>query len=183
MRISSNILEEIKELGAFKRFFENYVQSVLGEARLFPRLSMLRVEEVHGAWLNDLDRVGENERRLTDGLDHFKRAGHLAFWVRRMLPLVEAIDTTSGLGDSEGYPLTQQEKKFRELLFGYHNEYVSFDLGFQICKFYETAVNGENSRAGTLVLTEDFYNTICHFLKYKTVSPHSITMIYKSLFC
>jgi hypothetical protein len=31
-------------------------------------------------------------------------------------------------------------------------------------------------------LSVDYYRTVCHFLKYKTVSPHGIFLLYKSLF-
>ena len=99
-----------------------------------------------------------------------------------MGPIVEAIDLTKSLADAEGYPLTDDEIAFRDLLFGYCNEYIAFELGFEFCRYYETAKKGGSQRASSLVLTEDYLRTACHFLKYKQVSPHAIYLIYKSLF-
>ena len=138
--------------------------------------------KAHGAWLSDLKRVNDHEPQLGGGLDHFKRRGHFAFWVRRMSPVVEAIDSTKNIADAEGYPLSVDEIAFRDLLFGYSNEYLAFDLGFQFCRYYEIGKTGGSARAQSLVLSEDYIRMACHFLKYKNVSPHSLYLIYKSLF-
>lgn len=180
MDIKAGDLEAIEDEETFVHFFVDYAQSVMQHARLYPRLSKPRVVEAHGAWLNDLKRVTDRER-LEEGLDHFKRSGHLAFWVRRMGPVVETVETIS-YQDSPGYELSGDEKAFRDLLFGYCNEYLAFDLGFQFCRYYETGKAGGSERANTLVLGEDYLKTTCHFLKYKNVSPHALFLIYKSLF-
>lgn len=182
MDIKAGDLESIEDEATFIRFFGGYAEYVLYQARLLPRLSIPRVIEAHGAWCSDLKRVTDHEPQLGDGLDHFKRCGHLAFWVRRMSPVVEAVDTTKNLADAEGYAISADEQAFRDLLFGYCNEYLAFDLGFQFCRFYELAKKGGSVRAGQLVLSEDYIKTACHFLKYKQVSPHALFLVYKSLF-
>jgi hypothetical protein len=181
MDIKAGDLEAIEDEATFIRFFSDYAQYVLHQARLFPRLSHPRTVEAHGAWLNDLERVNEHEKNLGGGLDHFKRCGHLAFWVRRMGPVVESVETTS-YQDSPGYDLSPDEQAFRDLLFGYCNEYLAFDLGFQFCRYYEMNKPGGSARAVRLVLGEEYLRTTCHFLKYKNVSPHALFLIYKSLF-
>ena len=108
--------------------------------------------------------MGEHEPNLEDGLDHFKRCGHLAFWLRRMGPISEAIDTTQNLADSTGYDLSQDEIEFRELLLGYCNEYIAFDYAFQICKYYEIGKTPPSERAAAFSLSREYYQTICHFL-------------------
>lgn len=182
MDIKAGDLEAIEDEATFCRFFIEFSQHVLGQARLYPKLSELRVIEAHGAWCSDLKRVNDHEPQLGEGLDHFKRCGHLAFWVRRMGPVVEAIDLTKSVADAEGYHLSADETAFRDLLFGYCNEYVAFDLGFQLCRYYEMAKKGGSQRASSIVLPEDYLRTACHFLKYKNVSPHALFLIYKSLF-
>ena len=97
-----------------------------------------------------------------------------------MGPVVEAVDLTRSIADAPGYDLSPDEIAFRDLLFGYSNEYLAFDLGFQFCRYYEME-NG-SPRAAALVLDEDYIRTTCHFLKYKTVSPHALYLIYKSIF-
>lgn len=183
MHIEAGMLESIEEDGdVFMQVFSDYTVHVLHEARLFPKLSKLRVIEAHGAWRNDMHRVSGSEPELEEGLDHFKRCGHLTFWIRRMSPVVEAYDLTAGVADAPGMPITEDEQAFRDLLFGYCNEYLAFDFGFQFCRFYEMNKNGRSPRAEGLALDEDYIRTVCHFLKYKSVSPHAIFLIYKSLF-
>lgn len=167
---------------AFVRIFSSYAASVLGQARLEPRLSVPKLIEARGAWKNDLDRVGTHEPKLPDGLNHFKNAAHLAFWLRRISPLVESVDTTENLADAPGYPLSNEEKEFRELLYAYASEYLAFDFGYQIVKFYE---NGRCPISESKKSKEDidnYYYTVCHFMKYKTVSPHAMHLLYASLY-
>jgi len=181
MDIRAGDLEAIEDEATFVRFYADFATHVLWQARLFPKLSRPRVIEVHGAWMSDLKRVNENEPQLGDGLDHFKRCGHLAFWARRMSPVIEAIDVTKNYQDTHT-DLTTDEVAFRDLLFGYCNEYIAFELGFQFCRFYEIGKAPPSERAKHLVLSENYLKTTCHFLKYKQVSPHALYLIYKSLF-
>lgn len=180
LKIRRETLPQIVEWRHFEPFFVEYAKATLEPARLVPLLSPNRVREVHGAWKMDLKRVGDHERNLDDGLDHFKQSGHLSFWVRRMSPLVEARDPLTSR-EAVRDDLSEQQIAFRDLLYAYGNEYLAFDLGFQFCRFYETDGSGK-CRADTLSLSEEYYRTMCHFLKYKTVSPHAMFLIYKSLF-
>jgi hypothetical protein len=180
MRITSMTLEAIKDRDEFRETFAEYGMHVLGIARFYPNLSKPRLYEAHGAWMNDLKRVQDREQHLTDGLDHFKQCGHLAFWLRRMTPVAELQDLD--FGDAE-LPLNARENELRGLLLGYHNEYLAFDFGYQICKYYETKhLDRPSQRARELALSPDYYQTVCHFMKYKNVSPHALHLIYKSIF-
>ncbi|KQO42487.1 hypothetical protein ASF08_12850 [Methylobacterium sp. Leaf85] len=167
------------DVGEFTQFVAEYSEEILSAAYLIPQLSRARLDEVHGAWTKDLERVEENENQLEEGLDHFKRAGHLAFWLRRMGPVVDFIDYSVNIADGIEYNLSEKEADFRDLMFGHANEYIAFDIGLQYCKFYEPQTS---LRAQGITLSDDYTRTTCHFLKYKQVSPHSLFMIYKSLF-
>lgn len=185
MFITANTLPEMATANGFVANYTTFVIDAMKAARLYPRFSIQRLVEAQGAWQNDLSRVGAHEPNLEDGLDHFKQCGHLAFWIRRMSPLIEAADLTQNAADPPGYDVSEGEQEFRNLLFAYANEYLAFDLGFQICKYYESNKAGApeaSARAKALVLDHDYYKTMCHFLKYKTVSPHAMFLIYKSLF-
>ena len=182
MRIAKGHLPSILDRDVFVQKFCEYAADVLQTCRLYPVASKPRVIEAHGAWKNDIDRVGAYEPKLQDGLDHFKQCGHLAFWLRRLSPIVEAHDTTLNLGDAEGPPLSGYEIAFRKLLLGYVNEYLAFDYAFQICKYYELGKQGGSSRAAALSPDREYYQTMCQFLKYKNVSPHGLHLIFKSLF-
>jgi hypothetical protein len=182
MRIEKDHLVKILECDVFVRKFSDFATHVLQACRLIPLASKPRLIDSHGAWKNDLSRVGTHEPNLEDGLDHFKQCGHLAFWLRRMSPIVEAHDTTKNMSDAEGYPLSINEIEFRKLLLGYANEYLAFDYAYQICKYYEIGKEGGSDRAQNLAPSREYYWTACQFMKYKNVSPHALHLILKSLF-
>lgn len=179
MKITGSTLQAIHDDGfQFAQLFAWYVEQAFAVAALKPKISVQRLYEAHGAWKNDLDRVGKHEKKLTDGLDHFKQAGHLAFWIRRFCPIIEASCALNG-----DTPTAEQQAE-REFLYSYSNEYIAFVLGYNICRFYEifrTDVN-DYPRAKELKLTRGYVEMACHFLKYKTASPHALTMAYKSMF-
>jgi hypothetical protein len=113
-------------------------------------------------------------------LDHFKRCGHLTYWVRRLGPVIDAHDPFN-TQDSYSAEATETELALRKKMFGFWNEYIAFELGFQFCKFYE--VGQENAvRGATFFPSIDYYDTMCQFLKFKNVSPHALFLIFKSLF-
>ncbi|ALK08190.1 hypothetical protein BVIR_392 [Blastochloris viridis] len=69
------------------------------------------------------------------------------------------------------------------MLFGYANEYLAFDYCFMICKYYEANRDDYPSEfARNLVVSRDYYKIMRQFLKYKSVSPHAMQLIYRSLF-
>jgi len=162
----------------FHTYFQNYAKEVFFLAKLFPVVSEQRTNDAHAAWCMDIDRVGVNER-LQDGLDHFKRCGHLAYWLRRSSPVVDAEDIAGMLTYAGGSTVTPEEQGFRDLLFEYGNEYLAFDFALQFSLFYER--DGASPRAHGLNITQDYIRTVCHFLKFKNVSPHALFLIYKSL--
>jgi hypothetical protein len=182
MRFVKDALSKMAERDYFVNEFSHYTDHVLSQGRLIPILSKPRVIEAHGAWQNDIHRLGNHEKNLDEGLDHFKQAGHLAYWVRRMSPVVEATDTTTNIGDAPGYDISEGEREFRNLILGCCNEYIAFDIGFQLVKLHEIDPSKPASRAATLTLSLDYIQRVCHFMKYKHVSPHALHLIYSSLF-
>ena len=182
MDIDKNTLPKMLEsFVGFKPIFENFCEEILWSGRLLPVLSSPRLEEAWEAWKEDLTRLEKREPNLRDdGLDHFKHAAHLSFWIRKMTPIVEAIDVLQNIGDAEGAPLSESEKAFRSLMLTYCNEYVAFDIGYQIVMLYEMGKPGQ--RAEKVKISRDYLQTVCHFLKYKTVSPHAIQLILRSTF-
>ena len=183
MQITSETLSTIIDSeDGFVTVFKRYTEEVLRSAVLIPVLSKLRLKDAYGSWKNDLARVGDNEKHLTEGLDHFKQAGHLAFWLRRMSPLIEAYEIEGNYQDGQTYDVNGLAIDFRRLLFAYGNEYLAFDFAFQIVSFYEHSRSDRTGNGTAVRLSRDYYETICHFLKFKNVSPHALHLIYKSLF-
>ncbi|MDX7953525.1 hypothetical protein P7D22_20375 [Lichenihabitans sp. Uapishka_5] len=183
MQITSRTLTALSaDVFSFSSTFQNYAESAFSAARLLPVLSKPRLVDSWGSWKNDLKRVGDHEKNLVNGLDHFKQAGHLAFWIRRMSPVVEATDSLANPQDAPGYAPDRFETAFRKILFAYSNEYLAFDLGYQIVNFYEKSRTDRVSAYRKPEIDSDYYETMCHFLKFKNVSPHALHLIYRSLF-
>ncbi len=164
----------------FATFLGDFAIELMATAALYPVLNRQRIVAVHGAWCADLGRINHHERRLSEGLDHFKRAGHLAYWVRRMSPIIDASENYN-LQDSDSYPATPEQTAMRDNMFGVWNEYLAFEMGFQLCRFYEAGQPGA-IRDESYHPDSDYYETMFQFLRYKNVSPHALFLIYKSLF-
>ncbi|CAK0755644.1 conserved hypothetical protein [Azospirillaceae bacterium] len=180
--VTSSTLKDIRNsLDLFKGEFTKYAQDVSFEARLLPVFSEYRISDAHLFWTEDLVRVERAEPDLENGLDHFKQCGHLAYWLRRMSPVIEFSDA-SGAYSEGASPLDKERLKFRELLYKYGMEYLAFDWAFQICRFHEKTRPDKSLRADAIQISPDYAQTICHFLKRKNVSPHALFLIYKSLF-
>lgn len=178
MDIEKSTLGDLKNCDFFINYYSRYVSETLWNIRLIPHLSRPRLIEAHEAWLADLKRVQKHESRLK-GLNIYKQAGHLAFWIRRTSPVTEAVDGTGNMSVGPA-PFTKRQLDFEKLITSYCNEYLAFDFGFQLVKFYRLGKPG--GRAENLDLSVRYYKTVCQFMKYKQVSPHALHLIYKSLF-
>lgn len=184
MRITADTLPAIEaDETTFADFFVGFTTALMRDACLYPLMSRQRLVAAHGAWKADIKRIVDHEQHLSEGLDHFKRAGHLTYWVRRMSPIIDGHDPSYNLQDSDSHQIVpnQVELEMRESMFGFWNEYVAFELGFQLCKFYELGQRGARRR-GEFYPSAEYYRTMCQFLRFKNVSPHALYLIYKSLF-
>lgn len=180
MEIAQGTLEDLAtDKVKLEKFFRQFAEEAFDSAKLHPIISERRVHDAHLGWCRDLVRVPQIELDLSDGLDHFKRCGHLTYWLRRSQPLIGAEDK-SGLYTYEGgSELTPDEAEFRELLWAYGNEYLAFDLGVQFCRFYELDRGGPRAN---MVIPTHYIQTICNFLKFKNVGPDALFLVFRSLF-
>lgn len=153
----------------FSRFAAQYGCSITTSPR--------RMLDAFDAWRRDAKAwLGEmNEHQGTTGLDHFKYAGILAFWLRRRLVIerIQYLDPAISEGARE--PSATQE---RFVEFG--DEICSFFLGFHFCFRYE--YDERRWDLPTAHLNDDYVAIMATFLKRKNVSPHAMYLIYKSLF-
>lgn len=182
MQIDKTTLPSMGDFDRFVKVLTHYAQEVAKLGELFPHFSIPRLHDAHGSWRNDLERVEDREDNLDAGLDHFKQCGHLAFWIRRHSPIVEYADLTSNYQDGGEHQFTRNETERRELLVSYGNEFIAFDFGLQFCLYYERRKAAPTERAKNFTITMEYIESVCHFLKFKQVSPHALYLIYKSLF-
>lgn len=181
--ITPDIFERLSDGNFFAKFVSAQYGDVAIKARMTPKISMRSLFDSHYFWILDLRRVNEFETPDSEP-DHFKHAGHLAYWLRRSAPVFEWIDNRRNFQDAPGFDLLPYEDDLRDLLLKYGNEYLAFDLGFRLSKYFECGRLGINPKEnqGVFPITEDYIVTISHFLKAKNVSPHALFLIYKALF-
>ncbi|WP_141699306.1 hypothetical protein [Candidatus Thiosymbion oneisti] len=182
MKVTQGILEHIRDPETFNRVVVEHADEIYQSCLLVPVFSRARASDAYTAWENDVRRVAEFDLGGKP-LDHLKQAAHLAYWLRRMGPIIDSRDSSKNIQDGAGYvDLTKDQETLRELLFKYSTEYLAFDLGYQICAFYEKAKAGASGRNQNFAPTTEYVDTVCHFLKFKNISPHALFLIYKSLF-
>lgn len=183
-----NILGTLTRPEAFIDFMlANY--NFIAEAYGFEtNMSRRRLTEAQSLWMFDMDRVLKEMPPKTRQLDHFKQAAFLAFWLRRLLPVNETRLRHPPRGDETMF-FEQRQIDFLR----YGNEIAALLIGFQICLFYESAratraaneVAFHRDRADYLrrvTFPQDLLMDYAMILKHKSLSPHSLYMMYRSLF-
>lgn len=173
-----DIFSALNNQDTFIDIFKTYYAGCYTRYALEPFFATSRLRDAHVFWQKDLKRVSEIEYGGKP-LDHFKRSGHLCYWLRRSSPIIEA----QSISASEERPLNDF---VRTMLFRYANEFTAFYAGFRICKFFETkrtdGGGGYDPHLDNLDIDAEYFYTVCHFLKEKNVSPHALYLIYMSLF-
>ena len=152
---------------------ENYnqVASRFGAGLKF---SYDRTDEAYEYWMRDIGRVYDAEDAVPD---HFKRAGFLAYWLRRR-QVVNTLLTAPDVQDSNG-------DRNRFLI--NHNEYCAFIFGFRICHYFSLIEKLDGSQdiaayIGSQNLDSAFVFDVSTLMKNKNVSPHSLYLIYRACF-
>jgi hypothetical protein len=152
---------------------ENYNQ-VAGRFGASLKFSYDRTDEAYEYWMRDIGRVYDAEDAEPD---HFKRAGFLAYWLRRRQVVHHVMTEPEGaIAD-----------KFRNRFLINHNEYCAFMFGFRICHYFSLAEKLEDSAdiaayIGSQNLEPEFVFDVSTLMKNKNVSPHSLYLIYRACF-
>lgn len=158
-------------------------------------LSDRRIGEAYDFWMDDVERVlGNDVPDDTVALDHFKHAAHLAFWLRRHIPINDVafraeMQVVEHTVSGERRIPTKAQVEFAT----YGNELCALLVGFYICLAYEVcAMAKRDPKKGATTVVSDgigvkrlpshFQAEFPRLLKHKPVSPHALYMLYRSLF-
>lgn len=138
------------------------------------KLSFDRTGEAYEYWKRDIDRVYDDDDAVPD---HFKRAGFLAYWLRRR-QVVNLV--------AEGPEYDPEDRSGKRFLIN-HNEYCAFMFGFRICHYFslaeKLAASGDIAEyIGGQNLDPEFVFDVSTLMKNKNVSPHSLYLIYRACF-
>ena len=138
-------------------------------AALSPTLSDDAMLDVYQCYKRDVERLEEN---MDTTPSHFKRAGFLAYWLRRHKPVLK-------WGIVSGEVLALGQQKARDFIVDYGHVYLAFSLGYGICRYFE---RGADSKRGLPDPNDKYVEAACYLMKYKSISPHAMGFIYHSLF-
>lgn len=174
-KIKSDVFDKIKDDAGFGHLITSEFDQDSCHAFLQPQYSADLLHDAYQSYLWDAKRLKENMPNSCSP-DHFKLSGYLAYWLRRNSPIVGWKNINKA--DEQ---ITEGAKRFREFIFEYGRVYYPFLLGYRICWFFEYNKKDMDLRLPQPV-TQDYINTVCYLMKYKSVSPHSLGLIYRSLF-
>jgi hypothetical protein len=179
-----DLFEKLKDAEWFCRFVDYQYKSVVFDMEpVTPLLSDYWTRQAHFRWVKDIRTVSSKEY---DGrpLDHFKHAGFLCYWLRRCPPLYDLAKNP----DPAFAGIKYRDPK--KVLTQYGNVFAAFDIGLRICRYWESArtdigysnaVRDQIMRF-TIPQRSEYIEDICYTLAEKNISPHSLHMLYKSLF-
>lgn len=180
----TKLFENLLDKDWFAEFVSYQYKHVVFELEpVFPILSDYWISHAHYRWSKDIALVSKKEYEGRP-LDHFKYAGFLCYWLRRCPPLCGLStnpDTTfAGIKHRDPKPILVQ----------YGNVFAAFDIGLRICRYWESARTDINYspeiRQKMLRLSipqrSEYIEDVCYTLAEKNISPHSLNMLYKSLF-
>ena len=167
--LTSDFFECITDKGVFKEHILNEYRYEAGLGCYTPRLSESALDDVHACYMEDVMRM---DGKMPTQPDHFKRAGIMAYWLRRHTPVF-------GFRQYDDMPSSKQQNIQMSLLKEYGHVYLAFALGYKICLFYVSESTGGKTMPE---LELNYIDSICYLMKYKSVSPHSLGFIYRSLF-
>ena len=167
-----DFFSHILKLENFKKFVHGgYEFEASKVAALNFSLSDPELGEAHSRYLSD---IAHAEKEMKPSPSHFTHAGFIVYWLSRFNPVYDW-----GLGDNKKYDPSNREKKARNFLTDYGHVYLAFGLGFRICLGFEIE-KGDNTPLP--VPDESYVNGACYLMKYKSIPPHAIGFIYRSLF-
>ena len=113
----------------------------------------------------------------TNGMaDYFKWSASLAFWLRRFSPVITARnDRSGGQGGDDGFAAVLKESP---------SELLAFDLGLTICESFRSSHEGRSEPSSQKASRQYRCDIrrVCRTLRYKNVSPHSLELMYRSLY-
>ena len=160
----------------FEKFVrDGYEAEASQVAALGLSFSDTEVGEAHRCYLSGIAHAGKEiahaEKEMKPSSpSHFTHAGFIVYWLSRFNPV--SLDIGK-------YRPSGEERKVRDFLQSYGHVALAFALGFRICHNFE---RGKGDDTPLPFPDEDYVNGACYLMKYKSIPPHAIGFIYRSLF-
>jgi len=173
--ISPDVFDKLVQQDEFYKFINLY------HANFFARLGLRPVMASENRIANACDAFVGEAKRFRGSLppdsvtpDHFKLSGALVYWLRR-------FGVVYGL--QHQVVSEQPDEDIRLLALEYECELPAYTLGLDLCKFFEHGASDEEYRdVNKPRITMSYLRSVCYLMRFKSLSPHAMGMIYRSLF-
>lgn len=185
-----DIFVKLQDVEWFMRFIayqtsdilrEGDTGDILRDSGFLFELSGPLLGEAFNSYHRDLTELGEIDPEWR-GLVHSLYSAHLCYWLRQCSPIT-AMHERPHRGDPA----------YREFLKAYGNEFVAFEVGFRICRFFEARRADlyamldalARLRGGSITevsVSTTFLRAVCRILKEQSVSAPALVLIYRALF-
>ena len=188
-----DIIEKLKDRDWFVDCVRQTYFSIAKKQGFVVKINNFRAYEAHDLWTDDLDKLLHHGIESSDDLEIYKYAGFLSYWLRRRL-VIDSIDIYSGEAPNPQIKIKDHRdnlpKEMEEFL-QFHNERSAFDFGIQMCFNYK--INELKDEGFSDEDIEMFINNLARkskqmawdtsiLMKQKSVSPHTLYLVFKSLF-
>ena len=187
----ADLFECLKDQDFFRDFVTYQYQTSLANTALEPRISEYACNLAFAQFTSDVKRMLASEYEGEGQLDHFKQASFMVFWLRRHSPISEVFLKRP---EQAILPVKIRSEQPKEVHYYYLNQNVSFDIGFRIIRFWEAQRKDSTEIYGREVSIEEFsmlgestrnkslLKDLVQTLASKSISPHSLWMIYRAFF-
>lgn len=149
------------DIDYIQRWFDSHVEHFLKDAEFDSKtevtIDLAVAQEVLKMYFSDMDRYKD-----FSGIDKqsvFKKMGHLAFWIRKLKPITNVEPVHPEFGNKV-------------------NEIFALTLALLYCNNAQ-----ENPRVGLRpILHAGLWHDLLFFFRYKSVSPHALTMLLNAMY-
>lgn len=172
--IEKDVFNNIETEDGFGELVKHGFDEDAHDAFLKLEYSVGLLHDAYQSYRWDTQRLDKNMPN-SESPSHFKLSGCLAYWLRRNSP-IENWKTTE-----EEHRITDDAKGLRKFISDYGRVYHPFMLGYRICWSFERNKEDGSPFLSTTI-NANYINTVCYYMKYKSVSPHALGLIYQSLF-
>ena len=121
-------------------------------------IDALVAQDVVKCYFDDMDRYTKYSP-----IDHpniYKKMGHLAFWIRKLKPIIKV-------------------EPINEELSHRINEIFALTLAMFYCKF---GTENVQKLGKDPIISDKLWHDLLYFFRYKSVSPHALTMLLNAIY-
>lgn len=155
---SKNIPDKDFTKNFFERHIDGFVDNFFQDKDVLIRVDLSIAMDVLEQYFKDMDKLDQYQDISNPNV--FKKMGHLSFWIRKLKPLsiVGKVDPNFSSRNI--------------------NEAFAIQLAFLYCDHAP-----ENPKVSkTPSISKEFSQDLFYYLRFKSVSPHSVTMLLNSMF-